>query len=356
MRSNSILSGLKGSLCKSGAFMKKFGHAVRQTASQRIAAVSALTVIASVVMGVAALSLKSVIIHQDGDYQILRTFCTETDDILEEANIELSIYDELLETENPAFYKDLTIHRAFTVSLTCDGQRTFRKVTGGDVQTLLSLNGVTLGEDDLISNSLSDSLCEDINVTVQRVSYETVTEEVSIPFGTQQEQSQLIARGRTKLLQEGEAGVGQTTVENRYVDGQLQEVTLLEDIVLKAPVDEKVAIGVGTLLQTSRGDVRSSYYVDMTATAYTYGEGGSWGDVTYSGKSVKVGYVAVDPRVIPLGSRLYITYPSGKVAYGYAVAEDTGGSIKGNRIDLFFDSYQQCINFGIRKVRVYVLD
>ncbi|MBQ2697973.1 MAG: 3D domain-containing protein, partial [Clostridia bacterium] len=114
--------------------------------------------------------------------------------------------------------------------------------------------------------------------------------------------------------------------------------------------------GTGGTVATARSaTTRFSHVLDMTATAYTYGDGGQWGDITATGKAVAVGYVAVDPRVIPLGSRLYITYPNGGVCYGFAVAEDTGGAIKGNRIDLFFESRDDALQFGRRKVKVYVL-
>ena len=76
---------------------------------------------------------------------------------------------------------------------------------------------------------------------------------------------------------------------------------------------------------------------------------------TATGTLVRHGVVAVDPSVIPLGSRLYIVTNDGYVNYGYAVAEDTGGAIKGNRIDLYFDSVQQCMTFGRRECTVYIL-
>ena len=74
------------------------------------------------------------------------------------------------------------------------------------------------------------------------------------------------------------------------------------------------------------------------------------------GTRARVGAVAVDPRVIPLGSKLYIESMDGFASYGYATAEDTGGAIKGNRIDLFYSTSSQARNFGRRNVKVYVLD
>ena len=69
----------------------------------------------------------------------------------------------------------------------------------------------------------------------------------------------------------------------------------------------------------------------------------------------RYGVIAVDPRVIPLGTKLYIESPDGSYTYGEAIAEDTGGAIKGNKIDLFFPSYEECMRFGRRTMTVYIL-
>ena len=89
----------------------------------------------------------------------------------------------------------------------------------------------------------------------------------------------------------------------------------------------------------------------MTATAYTTGYDGV-GTVTASGTAVHVGTVAVDKSVIPLGTRMYIV--AGGIVYGLAVAEDTG--VKGSTIDLYYDSYDECIQFGRRSCTVYLLE
>ena len=95
--------------------------------------------------------------------------------------------------------------------------------------------------------------------------------------------------------------------------------------------------------------------LDITATAYAAGphDNGKWGNLTHIGTTVRPGIIAVDPKVIPLKSRVYIEYPDGNGAY--AIAEDTGGAIKGNRIDIAMESVPVAYNFGIQKVKVYVL-
>lgn len=91
--------------------------------------------------------------------------------------------------------------------------------------------------------------------------------------------------------------------------------------------------------------------IDVTATAYAPGvaDNGHWGDKTYVGTLVRKGVVAVDPSVIPMGTKLWVE------GYGYAVAEDQGSAIKGNRIDLAFNDRQTALDYGIQKVKVYVL-
>jgi 3D (Asp-Asp-Asp) domain-containing protein len=90
--------------------------------------------------------------------------------------------------------------------------------------------------------------------------------------------------------------------------------------------------------------------LSLTATGYGPGENGQWGDRTRMGTRVRYGVVAVDPRVIKLGTRLYVE------GYGECVAEDTGGAIKGMRIDLAFNSDRVANQYGRKRVRVVILD
>ncbi|MDU4959643.1 MAG: 3D domain-containing protein [Sporomusaceae bacterium] len=103
-------------------------------------------------------------------------------------------------------------------------------------------------------------------------------------------------------------------------------------------------------LQRAKGTPdRYRRVIHMEASAYTSEDPGN-GSYTYRGNRLRKGLVAVDPRVIPLGARLYIE------GYGYAVADDTGGYIKGHRIDLAYENRQEALRFGRRTVPVYILD
>ena len=115
----------------------------------------------------------------------------------------------------------------------------------------------------------------------------------------------------------------------------------------------KNADGSGVLTFRSGSTLRFTSVKSMTATAYTAGYGGA-DYCTGTGTTVRVGTVAVDKRVIPLGTRMYIVSADGSVVYGMAVAEDTG--VKGNKVDLYYNTYQECINFGRRTCSVYILE
>ena len=111
--------------------------------------------------------------------------------------------------------------------------------------------------------------------------------------------------------------------------------------------------GSGILTLTDGTTLNFSGVKSMTATAYTAGHGGA-DYTTATGTLVKVGTVAVDKNVIPLGTKMYIVAADGSVVYGTAVAADTG--VRGNIVDLYYDTYQQCINFGRRTCNVYILE
>lgn len=89
--------------------------------------------------------------------------------------------------------------------------------------------------------------------------------------------------------------------------------------------------------------------IEMNATAYSPEEPGL-SDSTATGLKAQKGVVAVDPSFIPLGTRLYVD------GYGYAIAADTGSAIKGNRIDLCYNTLEEALSFGRRKVKVKILD
>jgi len=172
-------------------------------------------------------------------------------------------------------------------------------------------------------------------------------EEVEVPFGTQIINDAEMAFGTKKVEKEGVKGKDLVTYENITRPGREQKIELDRQRVIE-PVNEIVRQGVAQSILTPDGYVKYKRKIYGEATAYTWG-GGATG-YTSVGLWPKRGIVAVDPRVIPYYTKLYIP------GYGMAIAGDTGGAIVGTRIDLFMDSLHECYQWGRRGVEIYILE
>ena len=189
---------------------------------------------------------------------------------------------------------------------------------------------------------LVDVTEEEVEITVASdfTYYETATE--AAPHTTLTSTSYRIPKGETQVVQQGIDGTRDIVYEVVYADGQF---------VSRQAVEEKNDTSVAEITYT--GTLVDKAQSGDTVTAYTAGYGGV-GTRTATGTTVHVGTVAVDKKVIPLGTEMFIVGSSG-YTYGNAVAEDTG--VRGAAIDLYMNSYQECKQFGRQKnSTVYFLD
>lgn len=192
---------------------------------------------------------------------------------------------------------------------------------------------------------------------------DTSVKEEEIAFQTAYVQSDSLYVGEEVTTQEGVKGIKKVTTTNKLVDGKLVDVVISEEIV-KEPVNEIVKIGTKEKVAepvmpaasgTTASGLNYSRVLTLDATAYCPCSKccGKWANgVTASGMKAGYGVAAVDPRVIPLGTKLYVE------GYGYCVAGDTGGAIKGNRIDLCYGSHSAALasGFGHKSTKVYILN
>lgn len=214
---------------------------------------------------------------------------------------------------------------------------------------------------------------------VNRLTVETSTEEVEIPYDSTRVADDTMKKGSEAVTTQGQNGKQVNTYETRTLNGETT-TTLVSSEVTVAPVTEVITYGTksnevstgfsnhGSSLDltnetivsvdpdaktftTSSGKVQS-YSSSLSCKAYAYCQGGT----TATGTTARQGAIAVDPSVIPLGSRLFVIASDGSVVYGYATAEDTGGNIKGHTVDLFYNDNSLCRSFGRRNVTIYVLD
>jgi len=174
----------------------------------------------------------------------------------------------------------------------------------------------------------------------------TLTQEEEIPYSSERSLNHQLKRGQLIILRQGENGLVRKKYLVRQENGVETKRQLVETVVLREAIPEISELGTKDAIMLASRDMRQPRQViTVQATAYTH-----TGNNTYTGVYPHIGTIAVDPAVIPLGSHLWIE------GYGYGIAQDTGGLIKGKRIDLFMDTVGECRSWGRRKVEVYVLD
>lgn len=302
---------------------------------------------------------KEIIISVDGNQSSIWTTEKRVKNILEEANIEVAEHDEIslsLDTEVGADHK-IDIQKAFQLTLV-DGLEE-RQVwsTSTTVANFLKQQGITLGEYDRIGKSMEEVIAPDDRIAVVRVEKVTDVVEESIDFAIEKKTDSSLLKGKEKVVTTGKKGTVERTFEVVKENGQVVSKTLQKENVVKKPTKQVVAVGTKVITASvSRNNSAApsngkEFYV--TATAYTANCSGCSG-VTATGLNLKANpsskVIAVDPSVIPLGSKVWVE------GYGYAIAADTGGAIKGNKIDVFISSKSQAASWGRKKVRIKVLN
>lgn len=186
-----------------------------------------------------------------------------------------------------------------------------------------------------------------ISLLGEQITYTYRIEDVEIPITTEYVESLKVFPGTTQVHEEGAPGVERQVIRTTLVGGEVAEEEIIHQFTLNAP-KKRVVIQNTQPVERVEADL-SQYTVvktfEVEATAYTY-----TGNRTATGVWPREGLIAVDPRVIPLGTEVYVE------GYGYAIAADTGGAIKGNIIDVFFPSFQTCIEWGRRPVIIHILE
>ncbi len=208
-----------------------------------------------------------------------------------------------------------------------------------DVGAFLEESGILLGRYDVVHPSLADPIVAGGTIAISHVMHWISVQRASIAQKTIRRLDYTLPPGHKKMLAPGRPGVRETTIAYTQIGDALREHVVASRVVRPAKM-RIIAEGFTERL--------AAHSLAMEATAYSASCAGCDG-YTASGRRAGHGIVAVDPRVIPLGTRLFIP------GYGYAVAGDTGGAIRGMRIDLGFDSQGDALEFGRRTVKVYTL-
>lgn len=299
---------------------------------------------------------KEVVISVDGNQSKVWTTENVVKNILEEANIEVTEHDlvsQSLDTEVGADNK-IDIQKAFQLTLV-DGKKE-RQVwsTSTTVANFLKQQEVQLGESDRVDKGLEEVITPNDKIAVVRVEKVTDVVEESVDFAIEKKNDSSLLKGKEKVVSEGKKGKVERTYSIVKENGKVVSKKLASEKVIKKPKTKVVSVGTKVVTaNVSRSTEPSSgkeFYV--TATAYTPNCAGCSG-ISAAGLNLRANpdmkVIAVDPNVIPLGTKVWVE------GYGNAVAADTGGAIKGNKIDVLVPTTSKAKSWGRKKVRIKVL-
>lgn len=308
---------------------------------------------------------KTLVVDIDGKETKIITYRSDLKSSLMRNDITLGPKDKISPSIDSTI-KDgdkINIKRAVNVDVIVDGEERKIATTEDSVAKLLLSEGITLEEKDKIVPDVTEGVTNGMKIEITRVNHQIVKEMKQIDFSTEIKKDDNLEKGKNKVMQEGVPGEREISIKVIYENGKEIAREIIGDIVTKQPVNKILLQGNMSVFTFSRGGstVTSSKVFSMRATAYEPRTSGSkkragQGHIEYtaSGTIAKrnpEGYstIAVDPKVIPLGTKVYVE------GYGYAIAEDTGGAIKGNKIDVFFNTYSEVMNWGVKNVKVYII-
>lgn len=333
-------------------------------------AIICIAVVLSVAVGVFVFNglKRHVVINDAGREVVVKTMKATVGEVLEQTGIRVEKEDYIsmpFDAKLTKIHENLIeIKRAVPVTIKVDGKELNVKTYKDTVQEVLNDNNVYVdGDDKFIGSQKGDRIVSDMNISIVRVDEKKVSETSSLPFKTITKENDRLDKGIKNTVREGKEGVYEKVYRVVYEDGKQIAKQLIEEFTAQNPLDKIVEVGTVLNYKTSRGDtLRFSKVISMKATSYTASyedTGKSPGDpgfgITATGARVKRGIIAVDPSVIPLGTRVYVEVPGNAADYGYAVAADTGGAIKGNKIDVYLESTGESSSWGVKRVKVYIL-
>lgn len=263
----------------------------------------------------------------------------------------------------------------FPVYITVGDKTIETQAIESSVAQILKDAGYTVDEFDMVEPKLDTIISDTAYIDYTNIDYVTGSYTEAIPCTVDTVYSSKMDEG-TKTLKAGVDGEQQVNYTVKIVNGVTVETVVDSTVTLSSPVNGTETIGtkkksvavttsenvktISTLqepftieLDENGNPVNFKKHITVQATAYTY-----TGNNCSTGVAPQPGYIAVNPNVIPYGTKMYIKSSDGSYIYGYAVAADTGGFIKSrpNNVDLFMSSKAACTAFGRRNVEIYILE
>ncbi|WP_347548159.1 ubiquitin-like domain-containing protein [Pseudalkalibacillus hwajinpoensis] len=308
-------------------------------------------------------------------------------ELLKDENIEVNEHDELSVSMDEQLTEGMTIavDEAFQVAINDGGQPDHVWTTSTTVAGFLEQQNIQLGELDRVEPGKDEEVKANSEINVIRVEKVTDVVEESINYNTVTKKDSSMQKGKKEIVAFGEKGKQEKHYEVVLENGKEVSRELKKTEVVKNSSDQIVAVGTQVIIQTASKSSSSSAsnvntsekssekttkkasektskpsepssdgrVLNVSSTAYTANCAGCSG-ITSTGVNLKANpnakVIAVDPSVIPLGSKVHVE------GYGTAIAADTGGAIKGNKIDVFFPSKSAAYAWGNKSVKITILN
>ncbi|KAA6470908.1 DUF348 domain-containing protein [Bacillus swezeyi] len=313
-------------------------------------------------MNVEYVAAKPVHFTMDGEKKKIWTTAGTVGMLLKDLNLELAEHDQINPSVDKEIRKDmkLTLQRAFKVTVKDSGKDKDIWTTSTTVADFLKHHKISIEDDDEVKPALDQKLTKDqADVHITRIKKVTDVVEENIPFDVKKKEDSSLEKGEKKVIQPGKEG----KLKKHYAVVMKNGKEVSRELIKEETATESKTkvIAVGTKQKTvaqasanvSRGNQSSGKEFYVSSTAYTASCNGCSGH-TATGVNLKNNpgskVIAVDPGVIPLGSKVHVE------GYGYAVAADTGSAIKGRKIDVFFPNKSAAYRWGNKKVKIKVLN
>jgi uncharacterized protein YabE (DUF348 family)/3D (Asp-Asp-Asp) domain-containing protein len=266
-------------------------------------------------------------------------------DLSERYGLQIKDVDEvnISRTEAVTDQMEIKVRRAFPIIVRADGKEIDTYIAPRTVADTLTKLGIALGTKDKVSQPLDHMLVANDQVQVVRVAERLDTVKSEIPFQSVTQAADYPVGLPDKVISRGSNGLQEQTIKVKLEDGKEVDREIIGQRVLTPPTNLVVSRGAQTSISRGGTTIRFRRAIVMRATAYCIP-----GGITRTGASVRSGVIAVDPSVISLGANVYVE------GYGQASALDTGGAIIGNRIDLYMNTTQEALAYGVRNVMVFV--
>ena len=349
----------------------------------RVAALLLPIVTMVLLLSQTAFAKNTYLINDGGRVVLHTTYATDPAMVLHEAGLVLN-EDDIYTTQPGLGVSEINVQRKQMITISYGGEILNVASYGETVDSLLQRLSLTPGKEDVVSVPLRAQTYDGMIIHITQTVQTEETYVAIIPFETIYCYDATLEEGEEKVLTVGVNGQMRCVASVIYSGGEEVSRTVISQDVLLQPTNAVVATGtyveqvkpeqqptvpapepkpeltgkpiIGDgFIQTPEGEVLTYTHVkQFKATAYHNSDPGCtiW---TSTGTLCRVGAIAVDPTVIPYGTRMYIVSNDGQYIYGIAVAEDCGSAIKGNRIDLYYNSVEECNRFGIRDCQVYFL-